>query len=37
MQAIELAQSITPFLAPFLPYLFKMGEKAAEEAGKKLG
>ena len=25
------------FLAPFLPYLLKVGENAAEEAGKKLG
>jgi len=25
------------FLTPFLPYLLKVGEKAAEEAGKKLG
>ncbi len=30
-------QQLTTFLAPFLPYLLKMGEKAAEEAGKKLG
>lgn len=28
---------LTKFLFPFLPYLLKMGEKAAEEAGKKLG
>lgn len=28
---------LTAFLAPFLPYLLKAGEKAAEEAGKKLG
>jgi hypothetical protein len=30
-------QQMVSFLAPFLPYLLKMGEKAAEEAGKKLG
>ncbi|QSJ18549.1 hypothetical protein JYQ62_07180 [Nostoc sp. UHCC 0702] len=28
---------LTTFLAPFLPYLLKAGEKAIEEAGKKLG
>ncbi len=28
---------LVQFLAPFLPYLLKAGEKAAEEAGKKLG
>ncbi|MFN4294016.1 MAG: hypothetical protein ACK4JD_07785 [Thermoflexales bacterium] len=37
---LDPSQFIPPFvsfLAPFLPYLLKMGEKAAEEAGKKLG
>jgi hypothetical protein len=29
--------ALTTFLAPFLPYLLKVGEKAAEETGKKLG
>lgn len=33
---MDIAQ-LTQFLLPFLPYLLKMGEKAAEEAGKKLG
>ena len=33
----ELSQQVTTFLAPFLPYLLKAGEKAAEEIGKKLG
>jgi hypothetical protein len=32
-----LAQVIVSFLGPFLPYLVKVGEKAAEEAGKQLG
>lgn len=34
---MDLAQNISKFLLPFLPYLVKVGEKAAEEAGKKLG
>lgn len=33
----ELAQKIGAFLLPFLPFLLKAGEKAAEEAGEKLG
>jgi hypothetical protein len=37
MDVTLLAQNIVTFLAPFLPYLVKVGEKAAEEAGKKLG
>lgn len=37
MDIPALAQGITTFLAPFLPYLVKAGEKAAEETGKKLG
>jgi len=28
---------LTKFLSPFLPYLLKLGDKAAEEAAKKLG
>lgn len=32
-----LAQGLLSLLAPFLPYLLKMGESAAEEAGRKLG
>lgn len=32
-----LAQQTVSFLTPFLPYLLKAGEKAAEEAGKKRG
>jgi len=34
---VELAQKIAAFLMPLLPYLLKVGEKAAEEAGKKIG
>lgn len=30
-------QQLTAFLAPFLPYLLKIGEKAAEEGGKRFG
>lgn len=37
MNVAILAKEITAFLAPFLPDLIKMGEKAAEEAGRKLG
>ena len=33
----EIARQIVQFLAPFLPYLLKAGEKAAEEVGRKLG
>jgi hypothetical protein len=33
----EIARQIVQFLAPFLPYLLKAGEKAAEEAGRQLG
>ncbi len=29
--------ALTAFLSPFLPFLMKAGEKAAEESGKKLG
>jgi hypothetical protein len=32
-----IAKESVTFLAPFLPYLLKAGEGAAEEAGKKLG
>jgi len=32
-----LAKEVALFLTPFLPYLLKAGEKAAEEAGTKLG
>lgn len=34
---LELAQKIGAFLLPLLPYLLKMGDKAAEELGKKIG
>ena len=33
----EIARQIAQFLAPFLPYLLKAGEQAAEEAGRQLG
>jgi PIN domain nuclease of toxin-antitoxin system len=29
--------ALTKFLTPFLPYLLKLGDKAAEETAKKLG
>ena len=34
---LELAQKIAAFLMPLLPYLLKIGDKAAEEVGKKIG
>jgi len=34
---VELAQKIATFLMPLLPYLLKIGDKAAEEVGKKIG
>jgi hypothetical protein len=34
---VELAQKIGAFLLPLLPYLLKVGDKAAEEVGKKIG
>jgi hypothetical protein len=37
MDAQTLAQTLTSFLAPCLPYLLKVGEEAAKEAGKQLG
>ncbi|MBK9234102.1 MAG: hypothetical protein IPO15_25500 [Anaerolineae bacterium] len=37
MDIATLAKDVALFLSPFLPYLLKAGEKAAEEAGKKLG
>lgn len=37
MDIATLARDLTAFLAPFLPYLLRAGEKAAEEAGKRLG
>jgi len=37
MDVSQLAQVVTTFLTPFLPYLLKVGAKAAEEAGKKFG
>jgi hypothetical protein len=37
MDVTMLAKGLAVFLTPFLPYLLKAGEKAAEEAGKKLG
>jgi hypothetical protein len=32
-----IAQIVTTTLAPFFPYLVKMGDKAAEEVAKKIG
>jgi hypothetical protein len=37
MDVTTLAKDLAVFLTPILPYLLKTGEKAAEEAGKKLG
>lgn len=37
MDVSALVTKVVAFLAPFLPYLLKAGEKVAEEAGKKLG
>lgn len=37
MDEATLPSNLVVFLLPFLPYLLKAGEKAAEEAGKKLG
>ena len=37
MDIAALAKEVALFLTPFLPYLLKAGEKAAEEAGTKLG
>ena len=37
MDIAALTQELSTFLTPFLPYLLKAGEKASEEAGKKLG
>ncbi len=37
MNEATLPRDLVVFLLPFLPYLLKAGEKAAEEAGKKLG
>jgi len=34
---VELAQKIATFLMPLLPYLLKIGDKAAEDVGKKIG
>ncbi|MGC8960074.1 MAG: hypothetical protein ACP5OO_09865 [Chloroflexia bacterium] len=36
-KVLELAQKIGAFLLPLLPYLLKIGDKAAEEVGKKIG
>ena len=37
MDIPTLSNEIGAYLLPFLPYLLKAGEKAAEEAGKKFG
>lgn len=36
-KVLELAQKVVVFLLPILPYLLKVGEKATEEIGKKIG
>jgi hypothetical protein len=35
MDIALLANSLTVFISPFLPYLVKMGEKAAEDVGSR--
>ncbi len=37
MDIAMLAKDVAALLTPFLPYLLKAGERAAEETGKKLG
>jgi len=37
MDMTTLVKDLAVLLTPLLPYLLKAGEKAAEEAGKKLG
>ena len=37
MDITPVAQSLVTYLAPFLPYLMKAGEKVIEEGGKKFG
>jgi hypothetical protein len=37
MDTTTLAQTVTVVLSPCLPYLLKLGDKAAEEAAKKVG
>jgi len=37
MDPSALVRDLVAFLAPFLPHLLRLGEKVAEEAGKKLG
>src|ERR1041385_2611106 len=37
MDITPVAQSLVAYLAPFLPYLMKAGEKVVEEGAKKFG
>lgn len=37
MDNARMAICLTTFLAPFIPYLLKVGEGTAEEAGRRLG
>jgi len=37
MDVAKVANDVTGFLIPFLPYLLKVSEKAVEEVGKQLG
>lgn len=37
LDLVALTHSVTAAIVPLMPYLFKAGEKAAEEAGKKVG
>jgi thioredoxin-like negative regulator of GroEL len=37
MDVTILANDLTSVIAPFVPYLIRMGERSAEEAGRRLG
>ena len=37
MDVTMLANDLTTIIAPFVPYLVRMGERSAEEAGRRLG
>ncbi|HKP54950.1 MAG TPA: hypothetical protein VJ183_20130 [Chloroflexia bacterium] len=37
MDISQMAQEVTRFLLPFMPFLLKMGEASASEAAKKFG
>jgi hypothetical protein len=37
MDVTTLANDLTTAIAPFMPYLVQMGQRSAEEAGRRLG